>query len=195
MIALKDAETMERLRLLAGNGMAATAWDRYGRSAVAAPSQVVAPGFKCALGNVSAAMGLAQLKKFGAFKAARKRLAGMYKAVLSEMDELVLPAEDPHIEHAWHLYIVRLKLDRLTKTRDEIAYDLRRENIGTGVHFYGLHLHPYYREQLGMRPEDLPEATRVSESVLSLPLHPQLTDKNLHEVVTALKKVLAHARK
>ena len=194
MIALKDAEAMERLRLLAANGMAATAWDRYGRSAVAAPPQVVAPGFKYALGNVSAAMGLAQLKKFGAFKAARKRLASMYRAVLEEVDEIELPPDDAHIEHAWHLYIIRLHLDRLSKTRDEIAHDLRRENIGTGVHFYGLHLHPYYREHLGTRPQDCPEATRVSESVLSLPLHPQLTDKNLNEVVTALKKVLAHAR-
>jgi dTDP-4-amino-4,6-dideoxygalactose transaminase len=72
---------------------------------------------------------------------------------------------------------------------------LRRENVGTGVHFLGLHLHHYYRETLGMKPEDLPEATAASYDVLSLPLHPAMTDKNVHEVVEALKKVLAHARK
>jgi len=195
MITVGDPDAAERLRLLAANGMTATAWDRYGRSAVPTPPQVVTPGYKYALGNVGAAMGVVQLRKFAAFKAARIRLAGMYKAVLSDIDELSLPVERDGIEHAWHLFIVRLKLDRLNRTRDEIAHELRRENIGTGVHFYGLHLHPYYRETLGLRPEDFPEATGASECILSLPLHPQITDKNLHEVVFALKKVLAHRRK
>ncbi len=119
----------------------------------------------------------------------------MYSAVLSDVDEIVLPEALPEVEHAWHLYIIRLRLDRLKRTRDELAYDLRRENVGTSVNFYGLHLHPYYREVLGMRPEDYPEATRASDEILSLPLHPQLSDKNIHEVVSALKKVIVHARK
>jgi dTDP-4-amino-4,6-dideoxygalactose transaminase len=114
---------------------------------------------------------------------------------LCELDEIILPSTGEGWEHAWHLYIVRLRLDRLSRGRDEIAADLRRENIGTGVHFYGLHLHPYYRETLGMRPEDFPEATAASHDVLSLPLHPQMTDKNVHEVVEAVRKVLGHARR
>ncbi|MBW7866169.1 MAG: aminotransferase class I/II-fold pyridoxal phosphate-dependent enzyme [Candidatus Hydrogenedentes bacterium] len=195
MISVADPEEAAALRTLASNGMSATAWDRYGRSAVPGPAQVITPGFKCALGNVGAAMGVQQLKKFAAFKAARLRLAGLYRAVLSEVEEISLPPEYEHGTHAWHLFIIRLKLDKLSRSRDEIAADLRRENIGTGVHFYGLHLHPYYREALGMRPEELPEATRASEEILSLPLHPQITDKNLHEVVFALKKVLAHRRR
>ncbi len=195
MITLNNGEDAARLRLLAANGMTATAWDRYGRSAVPTPAQVVTPGYKYALGNVSASMGVVQLKKFAGFKASRIRLAALYRALLSDIEEISLPAERDYIDHAWHLFIIRLKLDRLSRTRDEIAQDLRRENIGTGVHFYGLHLHPYYREQLGLTPEDFPEATRASEDILSLPLHPQLTDKNVQEVVLALKKVLAHRRK
>ncbi len=195
MITVDNADDEARLRLLAANGMTATAWDRYGRSAVPTPAQVVTPGYKYALGNVAAAMGVAQLKKFASFKASRTRLAAMYRAVLSGIDELTLPVEREDVEHGWHLFIIRLKLDKLNRSRDEIAQDLRRENIGTGVHFYGLHLHPYYRETLGLRAEDFPEATRASEDILSLPLHPQISDKNLHEVVFALKKVLAHRRK
>lgn len=194
-VLLKDPERAERLRLLATNGMAAAAWERYGRSAVATPPQVVAPGFKYGLNNVGAAMGVAQLKKFPAFMAARRRIAHMYSAVLSDVDEISLPEAQADTEHAWHLYVIRLKLDLLKRTRDELAYDLRRENIGTAVHFHGLHLHPYYRDALGMKPEDYPEATRASHEILSLPLHPQLSDKNIHEVVSALKKVVAHARK
>jgi dTDP-4-amino-4,6-dideoxygalactose transaminase len=140
-------------------------------------------------------MGLEQLKKFARFKAARKRLAGIYQLALQDVEEITQPVSHPGIDHAWHLYIIRLRLDLLNRTRDEIAHDLRRENIGTGIHFFGLHLHKYYREQLGMQPEDCPEATRASYDILSLPLFPDMTDRQVHETVTALKKVLHHARK
>ena len=179
---------------LAANGMTANAWDRYGRSAVPAPPEVVEPGFKYLMGNVSAAMGLEQLKKFPKFKAARRRLARMYRSALSEIEELSLLDIAEDVEHSWHLMIVRLDLDRLSKNRDEVAFALRQENVGTGVHFLGLHLHKYYRETLGLKPEDFPQATSASRQVLSLPLYPGLSDKNVHEVVAALKKVIAHAR-
>ncbi len=195
MVALKDAERAKEIRLYATNGMTATAWDRYGRSAVAAPAEVVVPGHKFAMGNVSAAIGIEQLRKFAAFKAARKRIAHMYRAVLADIEEIALPHEAEEVEHAWHLFVIRLKLDLLSKSRNEIAYMLRRENVGTGCHFYGLHLHQYYRDVLGMKPEHYPEATKASHEILSLPLHPQLTDKNVHEVVSALKKALSHGRK
>jgi len=194
MIALKDKDTADRLRLLASNGMVATAWERYGRSAVASPAEVVEPGYKYLINNVGAAIGGEQLKKFPAFKASRHRLAHMYQTVLAGLEEITLPQTPEDCEHAWHLFIIRLNLNKLAKTRDEIAAALRCENVGTGVHFWGLHLHAYYRETLGTKPEDLPEATAASHEVLSLPLHPQMTDKNVHEVVEALKKVLAHAR-
>jgi len=117
----------------------------------------------------------------------------MYREVLGEVEEIILPEARGDIEHAWHLFIIRLRLDRLAKNRNEIAHALRRENIGTGVHFHGLHLHQYYRERLGMKPEDCPNATRVSHEIISLPLHPQLTEKDMRDIVAALKKVLAHA--
>lgn len=195
MISAADPERAAKLRLLATNGMSASAWDRYGRSAVPVPPEVITPGFKYALGNVSAAMGLEQLKKFDGFMQARRRLAAMYRAVLQDVEEIELLDVLPERDHAWHLFIVQLKLDKLTQRRDEIAYELRRENIGTGIHFHALHLHRYYQETLGMKATDCPEASRASERILSLPLHPQLTDKNVHEVVTALKKVIFHASK
>jgi dTDP-4-amino-4,6-dideoxygalactose transaminase len=194
IISLPDPERAAHLRFLATNGMSATAWDRYGRSAIIAPQQVVEPGFKYSMGNVSAAMGLEQIRKFPNFKAARARLAEMYRTVLSEIDEIELPEVVGEVDHAWHLFVIRFRLEMLKKTRDELAYDLRRENVGSGIHFYGLHLHKYYRETLGMTPEMFPEATRASERILSLPLHPRVTDKQVHEVVTALKKVVRHAR-
>lgn len=194
-IAVRDTETAERLRTLANNGMTAIAWHRYGRSAVPSPPQVVAPGYKYRMHDVSAAIGLEQLAKLDGFLQQRRRLARMYHTVLAEVEEITVPSVPDYAEHAWHLLVIRLNLDRLTKTRDEIAQDLRRENVGTGVHFLGLHLHQYYADTLGVRPEDLPEATAASYDILSLPLYPQMTDKNVGEVVDALKKVLAHATK
>lgn len=195
MVALDDPDRAAHIRALATNGLDHTAWDRYGRSAPSRPLEVREPGFKYLIGNVSAAMGVEQLKKFTRFKAARRRLARMYTEVLREIEEIRLPPEHSEVEHAWHLYMIRLNLDRLRLNRDEIAHALRQENIGTGVHFYGLHLHAYYREVLGFQPEQFPVATRASHEILSLPLHPQLSDKNVHEVVSALKKVLYHARR
>ena len=193
-IAVKREEDADRLRLLASSGLDVTAWQRYGRTAAPSPPEVIAAGYKYLMGNVQAAMGIVQLRKFPSFRAARRRLAHMYLSVLQDVDEISLPVVRDDVDHAWHLFIIRLKLDKIRKSRDEIAHALRRENIGTGFHFYGLHLHKYYREAWGMRPEDLPEATAASHEVLSLPLYPLMSDKNGHEVVAALKKVLAHAK-
>ena len=135
-------------------------------------------------------MGVEQLKKFARFTAARHRLARMYTEVLRDIPEIEVPRLRPDITHAWHLYMIRLNLERLCCSRDEFVYALRQENIGTGVHFYGLHLHEYYRNTLGYRAEDFPVATKASERILSLPLHPQLTDKNVQEVATAIRKVV-----
>lgn len=194
-ITTRDPEVADHLRLLSGNGMPVNAWERYGPNAVPAPPEVFEPGYKYLMGNINAAMGIEQLKKFPAFKAARRRLAGLYRTAFEDVEELRMLDTREDVDHAWHLFIIRLRLDRLTKTRDEIAQALRRENIGTGFHFYGLHLHRYYREALGMRPEDLPEATKASHEILSLPLHPGMTDKNVREVVAAVKKVVAHSRR
>ena len=195
MVTVDDPEKADRIRFLATNGLSQTAWERYGRSSVSTPMEVVQPGFKYIMGNVSAAMGLEQLKKFPDFKASRKRIANMYRHVLSDVDEIELPPIPETGDHAWHLFVIQFKLDKLNKDRDELAHALRMENVGSGVHFYGLHLHQYYREVLGMTPETCPNATEVSKRILSLPLHPEMTDKNVNEVVAALKKVIHHARK
>jgi dTDP-4-amino-4,6-dideoxygalactose transaminase/nucleoside-diphosphate-sugar epimerase len=194
-VAVRDPDMAARFRMMAANGMSATAWDRYGRSAVARPPEVIRPGFKYLMSNVGAAIGVEQLKRFSTFQTARKRLAHMYQSVLSDLEEIWIPSVIDDVDHAWYSFIIRLRLDKLSKDRDEIAAALRRENIGTGVHFLGLHLHPYYREMLGTHPEDLPEATAASYEVLSLPLYPLMTEKNVHEVVEALKKALTHARR
>jgi dTDP-4-amino-4,6-dideoxygalactose transaminase len=194
-IAVASGEEAERLRMLARNGMRENSWERYGRSSVAAPPEVVAPGFKYAMGNVAAAIGLVQLKKLPRFFAKRRWLAQLYRRELARFDEIVLPRCDVHEDHAWHLLVIRLKLDRLNVDRTEFAHLLRRENVGTGFHFWGLHLHAYYRERYGIDPASLPHATAISHDILSLPLFPGMTDKNVADIIRAIEKVLTHTRK
>ena len=195
IVALRDEDRAQALRLLAHNGLSTVAWNRYSGDAPPAIPEVVRPGYKYNMTNVGAAIGIEQLKKLDGFLAARRRIARMYTSVLSGVDEIELPHTIDGAEHAWHLFIVKLRLDRLTKSRDEIAHLLRQENVGTGVHFLALHRHRYYRETLGVRDADVPHASAASDAMLSLPLHPALTDKNVRDVIDALKKVLAFAKR
>jgi len=195
IIALRDEEQALRMRVLAHNGLSTHAWNRYSGEAPSESPEVVAPGFKYNMTNVSAAMGVEQLKKLDGFLAARRRLARMYCSVLESIEELDLPIAIPEAEHAWHLFIVRLKLEMLTKSRDEIAHDLRLENVASGVHFVALQKHRYYRETLQLPAGALPHASAASDAILSLPMHPRLSDKNVKEVADALKKVIRFARR
>lgn len=195
MIATDRQEVAAELKKMAANGMSATAWDRYGRSAVPGPAVVTGPGFKYAMGNVSAAMGVCQLKKLAQFQQKRREVASRYLEKLSGVDEIILPREEPYARSAWHLFIIRLRLDRLQVGRDQFCDDLRHENVGTGIHFYGMHLHPWFREQFGDWRDRLPEATAASEEVLSLPLWPGITDRQVEAVVDAIKKVAAYRRR
>lgn len=194
MITLSDPDKAKYLRILATNGLTDTAWDRYGRSATYRPQELITAGFKYGMSNVSASIGVEQLKKLTAFNNNRLRLATRYSCLLSEIDEIILPTVKDYVQPAWHLYIIRIDTKKVKKTRDEIAFMLRQENIGTGVHFYGIHLQPYIQQLCGVKPEDCPVATQISNEILSLPLYPTLTEENIQYTVDAIKKVIYYAK-
>ena len=195
MITTDRPETAGELKKITANGMSATAWDRYGRSAVPGPAVVTGPGFKYAMGNVAAAMGICQLRKLDGFLRRRREVAERYLSRLADVEEIILPREEPYARSAWHLFIIRLRLNRLMVDRDQFCDDLRHENIGTGIHFYGMHLHPWFRAQFGDWEERLPEATAASRDVISLPLWPGITDQQVDAVIEAIRKVAAARRR
>ncbi|SRR6266851_6170395 len=150
---------------------------------------VVSPGFKCNMMDLQAAIGLAQLRKLAAFHARRRQIAGMYRAAFAGEPAVRCPVEHAHVESAWHLYAIRLELDRLAIDRAQFIEELRRRNISASVHFIPVHTYRYYREKYGYRSGDFPVAWRESQRLVSLPLYPSMTDQDVADVVEAVRDV------
>ncbi len=191
MLVTDDDAIAERARLMSLHGISRDAWKRY----TAAGSwyyEIEDAGYKYNMTDIAAALGLVQLSRAEELMTARRALAAAYSARLaaSAVADLVeLPADTPDGSHAWHLYIVRLALERLSVDRAAVIDGLRELGIGTSVHFIPLHLHPYYRREWGYRPSDLPVASREFERVVSLPLWPGMSDADVERVVGGLEVV------
>ncbi|MGH9696999.1 MAG: DegT/DnrJ/EryC1/StrS family aminotransferase, partial [Bryobacteraceae bacterium] len=121
----------------------------------------------------------------------RNEIWETYNEAFSELP-VMLPAPDaPDTVHARHLYTLMIDKQRCGIGRDEFMHRLHQLNIGTGVHYIGIHLHPYYRERFGFSPNDFPNATWVSDRTASLPLSPKLTDDDVADVIEAVKSTLS----
>jgi dTDP-4-amino-4,6-dideoxygalactose transaminase len=187
-------EFLERARVLSLHGMDRDGWKRYAKGGNWF-YEVVAPGFKYNMTDIQAAMGLAQLRRLDAMQQRRREVVGLYGDAFRDADALELPSARPHVEHAWHLYVVRLRLDRLRIDREQAIRELAARNIGASVHFIPVHLHPWYRDRYGFVPGQFPVAYASYLRTLSLPLHPGLTDADVGDVVTALLDVLRKFRR
>jgi dTDP-4-amino-4,6-dideoxygalactose transaminase len=184
-----NADLVEEARLWCLHGMSRDAWGRYGRGGSWA-YDVVRPGFKYNLGDVQAAIGLVQLDRLPSFHARRRELVARYREGLADLDAVELPVERPGVMHAWHLFVIRLRLDALAIDRAGFIDELDRRNIGSSVHFIPLHLHPYYRDTYGWKPDDLPVASAEFERIVSLPLHTRMSDADCDDVVDAVRDIV-----
>jgi dTDP-4-amino-4,6-dideoxygalactose transaminase len=191
MVLTDDPEWDERMRLLRNHGLSADAWQRHSASGFR-PYEVVYAGYKCNMTDVQAALGLHQMGRLEEYLLVRNRHWAAYKEGLGDLDAISFPADDPEPanRHARHLFIVLLDLDSLTVTRDEFVAALKAENVGTGIHFWPVHLHHYYRERYGYRPGDYPRAEWVGERTMSLPLSPKLSDGDVQDVIRAVRKLV-----
>ena len=192
MVTTDDAALEEKLRVYHLHGLSRDAWKRY-HTKEFSMSEVVVPGYKYNMTDLQASLGLHQLRKQEQFIARREELAAFYDEAFSEFDGVVRTAPRPHdgqSRHVLHLYVLLLDLARLKASRNQFISALLAENIGASMHFWPLHMHPYYREKYGYQPDDFPVARRVGESVLSLPLTPQMSERDAQDVVDAVRKVV-----
>jgi len=194
MATTDNPEWAGKMRMLSLHGISHDAWKRYS-SEGSWYYEIINLGYKYNLTDLAASLGLQQLKKCHAFAAARRRIAEAYNDGFADLAEIQTPVCRAGVQHAWHLYVIQIELDRLTIDRREFIEALRQRNIGASVHFIPLHLHPYYRRTFDYRPEDCANAAAVYERIVSLPIYPGMSDDDVADVIVAVRNVVEGHRR
>jgi len=190
MITTGNASAAERMRLMRLHGIERDAWKRY-RGDGSWYYEVLEAGFKYNLTDFQSAIGLVQLAKCDAMREARRAIAKRYSEAFALDEALLIPAVRADRVTSWHLYILRLRLDKLRADRDSFIRALHRRGIGCSVHFIPLHLQPYYQRAYGYRPGDFPRAEMEYRSCLSLPIYPDLSEEMTTRVIKAVRDTVA----
>jgi dTDP-4-amino-4,6-dideoxygalactose transaminase len=169
--------------------MSKDAWSRFSDEGYK-HYHVVDCGYKYNMMDIQAAIGIHQLRRVEMNWQRREEIWATYQKDLSSLP-LSLPSQpDEGTRHAYHLYTILVDAERAGLSRDKFIAGMTAENIGVGVHYQSIPVHPYYQERLGWRPEDYPHSLRIGQQTVSLPLSPKLTNRDVSDVVAAVRKVL-----
>ena len=192
MAVTNEPDLADRMRSMSLHGLSHNAWGRY-TSGGSWDYKIIAPGYKYNLTDIAAALGLHQLAKAEEMREMREVIARRYLEALADVEEIELPVDDENRIQSWHLFPIKLNLNRLSITRNEFIEELKGDGVGCSVHWRPLHLHPYYQETFGWRPEDLPVATSTWERLVSLPIFPGMTEAEVDQVVDIVKGLCARS--
>jgi len=191
MFCSDNEKLINRVRQLKFHGLGVDAYDRHTQSR-SPQAEVLEPGYKYNMTDIAAVLGLGQLSRLQEFNRKRAELASLYLEKISgihEISPLGIPCYE--MKHSWHLFIVRLDIEKAGMDRDEFMEELKQRNIGTGIHFRAVHLQKYYTEAMQTRRGMLPNTEWNSDRILSLPLFPDMTEKDIDSVIAAIKEVLS----
>jgi len=190
MAVTGDAKLAERIRSMSLHGLSHDAWGRYAAGG-SWDYRIIAPGYKYNLTDVAAAIGIHQLARAGEMREQREASALAYQEALAAVPEVERPVVAKDRILSWHLYPIRLRTDRLAIDRNTFITELKQAGVGCSVHWRPLHLHPYYQETYGWRPEDFPVATAIWERAVSLPLFPKMRTEEVQYVIQTVKAICA----
>lgn len=190
MVVTANPDYAERIRVMRLHGINREVFDRN----EAWFYEVVAPGFKYNLTDIAAALGIHQLRQAHAFLQRRSAIAARYTAGLAGLP-LQTPYLHPESTHAWHLYVIQLKLEDLTIDRNTFIDKMTAAGIGTSVHFIPLHLQKYWRECYHFQPTDFPVAVKVYQRAVSLPIYPCMSDTDVERVIMTVRQILTEAHR
>ena len=193
-LTTNDDAWADRISIMALHGISRDAWKRYGSDGYR-HWDIIAPGYKYNMFDLQAALVRSQFDKLEAFYRRRTALKARLDRGLCDLAELRLPLERPWVRHAYHLYPVVVRTEMLTADRDTIMNAIQAENVGIGVHFRAVHLHPFYAETFGFTRGMCPNAEYYSDRTISLPLYPKMTDRDADDVVDAVRKVIMYFRR
>ena len=190
MVTTNNPDFADKIKMYALHGMSRDAWRRYSDDGFK-HYQVVFPGFKYNMMDLQAAIGIHQMDRVDSWLARRNVIWARYEEAFANLPVgRPLPAAADTV-HARHLYTLMIDRARCGISRDEFMDRMHQLNIGTGVHYVGIHLHPYYSETFGFTPASFPNATWLSERTVSLPLSPKLSDADVEDVIAAVHQLLA----
>ena len=189
-VATNDAQLARRVRLYANHGLTLDAWRRYSDSGFR-HYDVQVPGFKCNITDLQAAIGLHQLPWVETWRRRREEIWVRYDQAFARLPVQRPPCAAKTMRHARHLYVLQIVPEQAGLTRDGFMARMNALGIGTGVHYVAVHLRTYYRRQFGFEPDHFPNASRISDRTVSLPLSPHLTDDDVEDVVQAVHDVLS----
>ena len=193
MITTDDAELARRMRSFRNHGITTDHRQREARGSWA--YEMVDLGYNYRLSDLQCALGSSQLKKLPGWVARRQAIAAQYAESFAGHGLLTPLRLQAGVTHAYHLYVIRLNLARLTADRGEVYRALRAEGLGVNVHYIPVHLHPFYQQRLGTAPGLCPVAEAAYHEILSLPIFPTMTDDDAESVIQAVGKVLEAFRK
>lgn len=189
MVLARQARDAELLRVLGLHGMSQDAWKRFS-SAGFQHYEVVAAGFKYNMMDLQAAIGIHQLARVEECWRRRARIWDRYNEAFRGLP-LGLPAPtEAGTRHAYHLYTILVDEGRAGISRDDFLQEMKRRNIGVGVHYRSIPEHPYYAKKFGWKPEDYPHALAIGRQTVSLPLSPRLCDEDVEDVIRAVEDCL-----
>lgn len=207
MIVTDDKSLAERLRLLRTHGItnddnsmvfkeqAADNENQY----LTSPNpeskagwyyEMQALGYNYRITDIQCALGLSQLKKIDRFISRRRQIAKYYNEAFGRSPYLIIPHQKHDRQHAWHLYMLRLRLDKMVKTRRQVFEELRSKGIGVHVHYIPLHLQPYYRERFAYKRGDFPQAEAFYDSALTIPIFPELQESDCQRIIESVLEVV-----
>lgn len=187
-------EFLDEARTLSLHGMSREAWSRYAAGGKWA-YDIVAPGYKYNMTDIQAALGLQQLKRFESMQQRRQEIVSQYQEAFGSDSAFQTPVCHDDVTHAWHLYVLRINDSELTIDRNQLIEKINARNIGTSVHFIPIHMHSYYANKYGWKPEDFPVALSNFSRMVSLPLSPKMTDQDVADVIEAVTDIVAKSRR
>jgi dTDP-4-amino-4,6-dideoxygalactose transaminase len=190
MVVTDNEEYAQRMKTMRLHGINRDVFNRYRSDKPSWFYEVVAPGYKYNMTDIASAIGIHQLKKAWEFQKRRAWIANRYNSKLSDLALDVPFVARPEDVHAWHLYVIQLDLESLSITRDRFIELMGEAGVGTSVHFIPLHIHPYWRDRYGFKPEDFPASQYVYQRAVSLPIYPKMTDDDVGRVIEVVRKIL-----
>ena len=183
--ATNDKELADKVRKLSLHGMSKDGWKRFQTGGKWA-YDVADLGYKYNMTDISASFGIEQLSHVNNWHQRRLHIISQYQKGMSGIKGLILPQHTSGKVHAWHLYVIRVIPELWRLTRNELIEKINEKGIGTSVHYIPMHMHSYYEKKYGFNPEDFPIAKQLSESVITLPLYPGMTEKQIEYVTSTI---------